>query len=95
MPVRKSAYRQLKAIDWVLHDVLGTGLSNFLPPEADVSPSPVWDLPTLVLHMDEGSIGYCSPWYLQYRLDMRVLFVRDVFHREWNDIKGALVASNL
>jgi hypothetical protein len=55
----------------------------------------VWDLPTLVLHMDEGSIGFASPWYLQYHLDMRVVFARDPFHREWNDVRGALAASGL
>ena len=45
--------------------------------------------------MDEGSIGFASPWYLQYHLDMRVVFARDPFHREWNDVRGALAASSL
>ena len=96
--MRKAAHRQLKALDYTLADSTGEGLSQFLP-EAPADPSraptPVWDLPTLVLHMDEGSIGFAGPWYLQYHLDMRVVFARDPFHREWNDVRGALAASQL
>ena len=74
-PVRKAAHRQLKAIDRCLVDSIGAGLSHFLPgalEDSSTQPSSqgkaVWDLPTLVLHMDEGSIGFASPWYLQYHL---------------------------
>ena len=43
--------------------------------------------PTLVLTGDEGSPGYCMNWFLNYWQGVRLLPVRDWFHRRWNDCK--------
>eukprot|EP00974_Lingulodinium_polyedra_P111304 10765970-Lingulodinium_polyedra.AAC.1 len=45
--------------------------------------------------MDEGSVGYAGVWFLLHHLHLRATFQRDVFHREWNDCKGAVKASSL
>eukprot|EP00974_Lingulodinium_polyedra_P125370 11194248-Lingulodinium_polyedra.AAC.1 len=45
--------------------------------------------------MDEGSPAYACMWYLMYYLKARVVLVKDVFHREWNDIQGAIKSSGL
>ena len=88
----KSAWRELKAIDYVLSLVLGVGLEHFSPGPEDGA---LLDRPTLAFHLDEGSSGYTMCWYLQYHLGLRTAVVRDVFHREWNDIKGALADCSL
>eukprot|EP00974_Lingulodinium_polyedra_P045483 4360870-Lingulodinium_polyedra.AAC.1 len=48
-------------------------------------PGPLSSRPLLVLSMDEGSPGYSMTWYFTYFLQARVVFVRDMFHREWTD----------
>ena len=51
--------------------------------------------PTLVLHLDEGSPSYAMCWYMQYFLKLRFVFIRDIYHREWNDMCLALKACSL
>lgn len=46
--------------------------------------------PTLVLFGDEGSLGYSMNWYLVYYVGLRLLPVRNTFHRQCNDCKLAV-----
>eukprot|EP00974_Lingulodinium_polyedra_P111027 10738955-Lingulodinium_polyedra.AAC.1 len=45
--------------------------------------------------MDEGSPGYAGVWHLRYHLRARLFILRDVYHREWNDVKMALGQAGL
>ena len=89
---RKSAYRQMRTLDYLLFLLLGEGLSRFSP---SPTTSPVEDRPLLVLHLDEGSPGYAMCWYLAYHIKYRVVFVGDILHREWNDCTLALRQAGL
>ena len=44
----------------------------------------------LILNLDEGSSGFAMSWFTSFKLKLRFAFIRDPFHREWNDVKGAL-----
>ena len=85
---RKQAYRYLRTLDYLLLLALGCGLRAFLPDE----PTPAgWaHQPARVLNMDQGSPAFAITWYLEYHLGARFLCVRNAFHREWNDIRGAI-----
>ena len=65
--------------------LLGVGLLHFCGVAA---PDPLADNPLLVLNMDEGSPAPSALWYLQYRIGVRAIMIRDPFHREWNDVLG-------
>ena len=56
----------------------------------DDKPAPL--PPTVCLHCDEGSPGFAMLWYLLYNKKLRFRFAptRDIFHREWNDVRCAL-----
>ena len=92
--LRQSAYFNFKAIDKMLCLILGVGFAAFLANSDDV---PLIDsddfLPTLILHLDEGSPGYALMWFLMYGLPMRVVAMRDPLHRQWNDARLALSRS--
>ena len=89
--VRKAAGDYLQALDKSLLDTTGQGLAAFGPdPEALAASQGPTRRPTLVLHQDEGSPGFALSWYILYHLKLRAVVVRDVYHREWNDIKLAL-----
>ena len=51
--------------------------------------------PTLVLHFDEASPNIVMYCWLLYHMGLRVMAVRDVFHREWNDVQLAVKATGL
>ena len=44
----------------------------------------------LNLNLDEGSSGFSMSWFTLFGLKLRFAFIRDPFHREWNDVRGAL-----
>ena len=46
--------------------------------------------PTLVFTGDEGSPAYSMIWFLVYWQGVRLLPVRDWFHRRWNDCKNSV-----
>eukprot|EP00974_Lingulodinium_polyedra_P059551 5736221-Lingulodinium_polyedra.AAC.1 len=96
---RMAALDNLKALDKVLVSILGVGLAAFKPgtPQATSGTgagSSHARPPLLVLHMDEGSPGFAFVWWASYWAKLRVAFVRDVFHREWNDCKLSITRSN-
>ena len=89
---RASAHRFLRALDFVLKQTLGQGLALFTQNDLSL---PLHNRPLLVLLLDEGSIGVAASWYLTHKLGARVVLLRDLFHREWNDIKDAIKSSGL
>ena len=94
--LRQSAYHEMRALDKVLTTMLGLGLVFFLHTDDEDGVRDRDDFyPTLVLHFDEASQGFAMIWYLLYALPMRIVPVRDVFHREWNDARLALSGSQL
>ena len=52
-------------------------------------------LPLLVLHFDEGSPNQALYCWMQYQARLRVIGVRDIYHREWNDVTLALRQAGL
>ena len=97
--VRAGAYQHLRALDKIMMQGTGSGLSQFSVTAADKIINPlraVQGLPqTLVLHLDEGSTAFAICWYMAYSLKLRFAPIRDIFHREWNDIRLALGDTNL
>ena len=47
------------------------------------------------IHMDEASPSYAMWWYLFFHCRLRMVLVRDVFHRQWNDAKLTLIRKGL
>eukprot|EP00974_Lingulodinium_polyedra_P040786 3918263-Lingulodinium_polyedra.AAC.1 len=71
------------------------GLAAFLDPSPPQQ-LPSWDQrKTLCLHFDEGSPNLALVNWLLYSVKARVVAVRDIFHREWNDVQLALKSANL
>ena len=98
---RVSAWHHIKALDKQVFLTLGIGLSFFQGTEHDWMTVALQFLymniipPTMTLHLDEGSPAYSMTWYLMYHEDMRMIAQRDIFHRQWNDVKGATSGSDL
>ena len=86
---RQSAYAVMRAVDHQLHSMTGTGLSQFIPQDGSTN-IPLQSRPLLVVCLDEGSVGYAAVWYWWYSAGLRMLPMRDVFHREWNDVLMAV-----
>ena len=42
------------------------------------------------INADAGSPGFAAAWFLPMHLQCRVIFLRDVYHRCWNDCKLAI-----
>eukprot|EP00974_Lingulodinium_polyedra_P058590 5641606-Lingulodinium_polyedra.AAC.1 len=63
----------------------GAGLSVFVAREGSGAPESLLDLPVLALHYDEGSPGLAMYHWMAYAGSLRVVGLRDIFHREWND----------
>ena len=80
--------------------MFGNGMEVFVTESDDViGPFKKWfeskDIKVLVLHLDEGSQAYSATWFIAYRLGLCFVCMRDIYHREWNDVKLALSDSNL
>ena len=89
----KDAYVCLRCLDSLLHHTVGYGLSTFA---STVTEQPaLCQRPTLVLTMDEGSPGYALVWWMAYHQQLRMAFLRDPLHRQWNDLTLALKATGL
>ena len=92
---RLGAAKHITAVDRLLTILLGVGLLLYKPSE-DVFDFVQDELPfTLVLHMDEASPGYAMYWFLALKMKLRIVVIRDVFHREWNDVRLALSGSGV
>lgn len=81
----------------MLQVTFGCSLTTFLPAgvEAPAPKVPPTELPTLILQEDEGSVGYSLHWYLLYQQRLRFVHFRDIYHREWNDVKLAIKSCGL
>ena len=95
---RQSAFIHLKALDNLLQLTIGSGLDAFIAGDnlEDViayiaDSSKEGSIPaTLTLHLDEGSPAYAMVWFLVNHCGLRIIHIRDIFHREWNDVKLAV-----
>ena len=76
------------AIDRMLLLCCGFGMFAFLASEEKEKPFHLRKL--LVTFMDEASAQFTLSQWLQYRMHLRYIPIRDMFHREWNDIKLAV-----
>ena len=93
---RKTAAAYLSAVDHVLVRTRGVGLEVFLASEGGVGDArPLGERPLLVLSFDEASPNMAMFFYMAYHLRLRVVAIRDVFHREWNDAKLAVKGADL
>ena len=92
---RQSAYHMMRTLDKALLIMLGVGFAYFMhsTDEEDKRHHEGYH-PTLVMHFDEASQGFAMIWYL-LDLPMRIVPIRDPFHREWNDCRLALSRSEL
>ena len=92
---RKSAAMHITVLDKLLYSLLGVGLVVYVPAQnyfelaGKVLP---W---CLVLHMDEASPGYAMFWFLALHLKIRIVFIRDPYHRQWNDTRLALTRTGV
>ncbi len=86
---RIGGFRLVRAFDDALFVLRNVGLSAFLPGAAGMD-KPIQERPLLVLHMDEASSNYAFVFWLLYAVKLRVVAIRDVYHREWNDVKLAM-----
>ena len=90
---RMASHRTLLALDATLQRATGQGLSYFSASSGTDLPPHL--RPTLSMHLDEGSVGYGACWYLQFHILTRMVVCRDIYHREWNDAKNALMDCKL
>ena len=88
---RKAALAHIQTLDHQLELTLGAGLKAFaggVGDQADHALVAVRFLllgvvaPTMILHLDEGSPAYSMCWYLVHAQQLRLLPVRDIYHRE-------------
>ena len=91
---RKGAYNLFRGLDHLIWLLWGTGLVSFLR-HAPGFENPLQDRPLLVLWYDECGSNLSLYSWLAWHHQMRIVGVRDIYHREWNDTKLCLQASNL
>ena len=90
---RTAASAQTRALDKALFVARGHGLAIFV--------CRVWEerefgsRPLLVLYMDEASCNMAMSQWMLYHSNLRVIRIRDIFHREWNDVQLALKQAGL
>ena len=98
---RNSAMIHINAIDHQLFLTIGAGLIAFAGLPADqqaVALSFIYNNvipPVMTLCLDEGSPAYSMCWYLLGHEDLRMIPIRDPYHREWNDLRLAISAAGL
>ena len=96
---RIASHDQLLALDNLLCVSTGQGLSFYERPregdEEEVDPQayPAEDATFLVVHCDQHSVNMALLSYLIFQRRLVVLPVYDTFHRQWNDLAGAVTAS--
>ena len=89
---RIAALKYLKAIEKTVLELTGKTLAEFVASAEDLE-SLGDPKPTLVTCIDQGSDGWSLMWWLAYSQKLRLVFKNDPFHREWNDIMGAIKAA--
>ena len=86
---RRSSLAAFRALDNALRHGRKRGLEVFLPTEGDKAKR-LCVRHTLVLHYDEASPNLAMGQWMLYKGLLRIVLLRDVFHREWNDCGLAL-----
>ena len=72
-----------------LHPPRTDGSGCLHPPRND-SGSGCLHPPVLLMCMDEAGPNWSSVWFLYFQRRAWLVAFRDIFHREWNDVKLAL-----
>ena len=93
---RRTSAAAARALDNALRLVdlrEGKGLAEFLP--ACGEGQPFVTRPLLVCHFDECSVNLAWCNWMMYSQGLRLIGIRDIYHREWNDTQLALKASGL
>ena len=90
--VRKSCADYVEALERVLYFMFQLNLASFGPAATLAGGGPP---KTLVLVQDQGGCGYALSWYLLYHAKLRMVVFHDIFHREWNDVRGGLKSAGL
>ena len=97
--VRASAFQHIKALDKTCETMLGEGLTRLQVDYDNEGEETKYDNPlindeqlpdTLVLHLDEGSSAFAMTWHLSFMIKLLFIPMRDMFRREWKDIRLAL-----
>ena len=91
---RLSSFATFRALDHALIQSRKRGLATFLPSDEDTGKR-FCTRPTLVIHYDERSPSLSMGQWLQNKAQLRVVLMRDIFHREWNDCMLAVKSSSM
>ena len=91
---RLAASRLTRSVDHALRNARGKGLDAFLA-DAPGSDAPLGQRPSLNLFFDEASPNIAMYLWLAYHKKLRVVGIRDIFHRQWNDVMNAIKAAGL
>ena len=91
---RLAAFNLFRGLDHAMKEGADIDLSNFTR-EAAGAETPLCDRPLMSLHYDECSANLAMYLYMAYALKMRVVAFRDIFHREWNDVRLALQSAGV
>ena len=92
---RKAAQANCQALDNALRHGVKRSLSEFMPMPEESCDKRLHQRPLLCLHFDEASPNLSMAQWLVSSLKARVCWLRDPFHREWNDCSLALKAAGL
>ena len=86
---RRASFACLRALDNALLQGTKIGLADFME-DAEGSTGDLCKRSVLVIFLDEASTNMAMAMWLQYKVRLRMIFIRDVFHREWNDVSLAV-----
>ena len=91
---RRASFACLRALDYALLQGTKRGLADFME-DAEGSTGDLCKRSVLVTFFDEASTNMAMAMWLQYKVRLRMIFIRDVFHREWNDVSLAVKHTGL
>ena len=92
---RLAALEYLKALDQSLDTVTGRKLSEFRQIGAEDHSCTMKLSSTMSVVIDQGSDGWSLMFYLLYKQKLRFILKFDIYHREHNDVMGAVKASGM
>ena len=86
---RVRAYHMIRALDHAFVEGTEGGLNNYKRDATGCELS-LSNRPLICLQFDECSSSLAMYLYLAYKAHLRVVVLRDIYHREWNDVKLGL-----